>query len=281
VSDRATLARWVVCGLLVVAAHALALAALRPDFEEADQDAGGPVAFIDLSPEAAAPPAPPSDLAPGPEQPDSPAAESEQAPPPPPVAQADPQPQPAAPDPSPVQAPPSEAAEEPVAPPSPTPTETQPPQPVPTPSPEPVERPSPQPVVPQPDPPSEVSVPSAPPSAPVVAPQAAGPDPGEAKPSLSPRTLRWQRGLVAQIERFKRYPPRAAGRFGVARVAFTIDRRGRLTDVRMVDSTGAAVLDDEAIATVRRAAPFPAPPDAVSTDQLSFVVPIRYAPSRP
>ncbi len=275
------LARWIVCGLLVVAAHALALAAFRPDFEAADQDAGGPVAFVDLAPEAAAPPAPPSDLAPGPEQADSPAAESEQQPPPPPVAQADPQPQPAAPEPPPVQAPPNETAEEPVAPPSPTPAETPPPQPVPTPSPTPVEAPSPQPVAPQPNPPSEVSVPSAPPSAPAVAPQAVGPEPGDAKPTLSPRTLRWQRGLVAQIERFKRYPARAAGRFGVARVAFTIDRQGRLVDVHMVDGAGSAVLDDEAIATVRRAAPFPRPPDAASADQLSFIVPIRYAPAHP
>ncbi|MBV8474292.1 MAG: TonB family protein [Hyphomicrobiales bacterium] len=275
----ATLARWIVCGLLVVAAHALVVAAFRPDFEAADEDAGGPVAFVDLAPEAAAPHAPPNDLAPGPQQAESPAAESEQQSPP--IAQADPQPQPVAPEPSPIQAPPSETAEEPVAPPSPAPAETPPPQPLPTPSPTPVETPPPQAVVAQPDPPSEVSVPSAPPSAPAVSPQAVGPEPGEATPTISSRTLRWQRGLVAQIERFKRYPARAAGRFGVARVAFTIDRQGRLVEVHMVDGAGSAVLDDEAIATVRRAAPFPPPPDVVAPDQLSFVVPIRYAPARP
>ncbi len=276
---RAPFVRWTVCGLLVLAAHALALAAFQPNVEEADDDAGAPVAFVDLAPEAAAPPAPPSDLAPGPQQADSQANESEQPPPPPP--QTDPQPQPAAPEPAPVQAPPSEAAAEPVAPPSPTPDETPTPQPVATPSPTPVETPTPQPAAPEPDPPSDLAVPSAPPSAPEVAPQAVGPQPGEIKPTVSLRTSLWQRGLVARIERFKRYPARAAGRFGVARIVFTIDRQGRLTDVRMVGSTGSAALDDEAIATVRRAAPFPPPPDAVSADQLSFVVPIRYAPSRP
>ena len=267
--------RWAVCGLLVLAAHALALASFRPNVEEADDDAGGPAAFVDLAPEAAAPPAPPSDLAPGPQQSDSQASEGAQQPPPPPVAQADPA------SPPPLQAPPSATGEEPVAPPSPAPVET-PPQPVASPSPQPVETPPPpQPAAPEPEPQSDLSVPSAPPSAPDLAPQAVGPEPGEAKPAISPRTLRWQHGLVAQIERFKRYPTRAGGRFGVARVAFTIDRQGRLTDVRIVDSSGSTVLDEEAIATVRRAAPFPAPPDAVSPDQLSFVVPIRYAPSRP
>ena len=36
-------------------------------------------------------------------------------------------------------------------------------------------------------------------------------------------------------------------------------------------------LDEETLALARRAQPFPPPPADISDDQLSFVVPIRYA----
>jgi protein TonB len=97
-----------------------------------------------------------------------------------------------------------------------------------------------------------------------------------AKPDAA-RVVRWERSLIAHIDRFKRYPREAEGRFGVARVAFTIDRRGRLLSARIVAGSGSAVLDDEALATVQRAAPFPRPPEGVADNRLSFVLPIRFA----
>ncbi len=261
------LIRWVVCGLVVLAAHAIALASLRPDIEDADDDSGGPIAFIELAPVAVAPLAPPSDLAPGPAQSDSQTDEGEaQVPPPPPVEQPEAERKTPTPDPSPPpEAPRVQTAEEPVAP--------DPPRPVETPA------APPEPIAAQPDPPSEVSVPSAPPSAPEVVAQAAGPEIGRVERTTSPRTLRWQHALVAQIERFKRYPQGAEGRFGVVRLAFAIDRQGRLRDVRVVFGSGSPILDEEAVATIKRAAPFPAPPDEVSDAELSFVQPIRYAPA--
>jgi len=263
----AGLLRWGVCGFFVLAAHALALASLRPDIEDADDDSGSPVAFIELAPMAVAPPAPPSDLAPGPVQSDSEADDSErQVPPPPPVQRPEAEPEAAAADPPPpVEAPQNQTAKAPVAPDPPAPVET-PAQP-------------PQPIVAQADPPSRVSVPSAPPSAVEIAPQAAGPAIGRIERTISPRAARWQLSLVAHIERFKRYPDRAEGKFGVARLAFTIDRQGRLRDVRVFGGSGSPILDEEALATIKRAEPFPAPPDRVSDDELSFVLPIRYAPS--
>lgn len=242
----------------------LALASLRPDVDEADEDAGSPVAFVELAPAAVAPAAAQSDLAPGAVQSQSEANDSD-APAPPAPAAAQPEIEPKAPtsDPSPpMQAPQNQAAEEPIAPASPTPIEAPaPPQPAAA--------------------PSNVSVPAAPPSAAAIAPQAAGPEIGRVARVSPLRTTRWQHELVAQIERFKRYPQRAAGRFGVARLAFTIDRQGRLEDVRIVAASGSPVLDEEALATIKRAEPFPTPPDGVASEDLSFVVSIRYARSRP
>ena len=83
--------------------------------------------------------------------------------------------------------------------------------------------------------------------------------------------------LVAQLERNKRYPPGAAGEHGTVKLEFRIDRRGHVLASRIVQSSGSAALDEETLALARRAQPFPPPPADVSDDQLSFVVPIRYA----
>ncbi len=87
----------------------------------------------------------------------------------------------------------------------------------------------------------------------------------------------WQRSLQAQLERNKRYPPGANGEAGTARLAFRLDRHGRVLTSRIVQSSGSAALDEETLALARRAQPFPPPPADISDDQLSFVVPIRYA----
>ena len=67
---------------------------------------------------------------------------------------------------------------------------------------------------------------------------------------------------------------------GVTRLAFRLDRRGRVVMSRIAQSSGSATLDQETLALVHRAQPFPAPPADISDDQLSFVVPIRYAAAR-
>jgi periplasmic protein TonB len=87
---------------------------------------------------------------------------------------------------------------------------------------------------------------------------------------------KWERLLVAQLERHKRYPPQARGKIGEARLAFSIDRTGRVLASRIVHSSGSEALDQEALALVRRAAPFPPPPAGLADDRLSFMVPIRY-----
>ena len=99
--------------------------------------------------------------------------------------------------------------------------------------------------------------------------------PSRASPSQN--VSRWQQALVARLDRFKRYPAQAHGAEGVASLAFTIDRKGKVLSSQIATSSGSAVLDAEALALVKRAAPFPPPPAEVAETDLSFVVPIRFS----
>jgi periplasmic protein TonB len=103
--------------------------------------------------------------------------------------------------------------------------------------------------------------------------------PGSEEAVSAPARRRWQQELIAQIERHKHFPPGAQGRAGVVRVAFSIDEAGRLTSLRVADSSGSAILDDAAINLIRRAQPFSPPPQGLKASELSFVAPIRYLAS--
>ena len=88
----------------------------------------------------------------------------------------------------------------------------------------------------------------------------------------------WNISIAKQIERHKGYPPSALGRreSGVARVAFAIDREGHVIDRRIIQSSGHAALDQEAIATLERAQPFPAPPEELAGERFEFTVPVNF-----
>ena len=72
----------------------------------------------------------------------------------------------------------------------------------------------------------------------------------------------YQRAVIARISAVKRYPDAARDRapHGVAVVRFSIDTSGQAGGISIVQSAGDATLDAEALATVRRANPFPPPP---------------------
>ena len=248
VVERADLLRWTLCAGAVALAHGLVVLALltRPDY--ADTDGGEPVVTVDLAPLAAAPATPEIDLAPGPQQlqPESLEQMREETP----------------------QENPEEAERVPDLGPTPNPAVT-----LPTPEP-PKEMPREE---PKQEPVETAPVPTAPPPASVIAPRPAAPPPGRvARPSSAAMT-NWQHSLIAQLERNKRYPPGAGGEQGTAKLQFRIDRRGHLLASRIVQSSGSATLDQETLALVKRAQPFPAPPAEVADAQLSFVLPIRYA----
>jgi len=79
-------------------------------------------------------------------------------------------------------------------------------------------------------------------------------------------------GLVrAHLARYQRQAHTEQGR---AVVTFVLDGGGRVTSVSVARSSGVASLDQEAQASVRRASPFPAPPNGRSA---SFTVPVNFA----
>jgi periplasmic protein TonB len=249
--DRRELLRWSFCAAAVLLAHAAVLLALcaRPDY--AETDAGAPVVMIELAPLSVAPPAPETDVAPGPQQLQ---AESHER-----MREETPEEKP------------PEVERVPDLAPAQNPVVTLPAVPEP-----PKERAREE---AKQEPAEAAPVPTAPPAAVAPALRPASPPPGRV-PRPSPAALMsWQRSLVAQLERNKRYPPGAGGVQGTARLAFRIDRRGHLLTSRIVQGSGSAALDEETLALVKRAQPFPPPPADISDDQLSFVVPIRYAAS--
>jgi protein TonB len=84
------------------------------------------------------------------------------------------------------------------------------------------------------------------------------------------------RGLVAaHLARFKQFPAeaRSSGEQGTVNVTFTLDGNGQVRSVRLVRGSGVASLDQESVAMVHRASPFPAPP---SGQPVSFTVPIGF-----
>jgi protein TonB len=99
---------------------------------------------------------------------------------------------------------------------------------------------------------------------------------------LVPRTSdaipTWKTQIVALLERNKRYPETAQSRReqGVAQVFFSLDRQGRVIDTQLRRSSGVSALDEEALALVRRAQPFPPPPPEWPGERVDLTVPISF-----
>jgi len=105
---------------------------------------------------------------------------------------------------------------------------------------------------------------------------------GNAKTRFSGKTARDVRGYLGQIAAWidanKDYPVecKKAREQGAVVVKFTIDRDGRLLASSIKQSSGHLRLDQAALATLARAAPFPPIPDFVGRETLSVAVPIDY-----
>ena len=84
-------------------------------------------------------------------------------------------------------------------------------------------------------------------------------------------------GLVSAHLRRHQSAARSNGVTGSGAVTFSLSGGGSVTSVRIAKGTGAAVLDQEILAMVRRASPFPAPPDG---QPKSFTVPLHFAAAR-
>jgi periplasmic protein TonB len=106
----------------------------------------------------------------------------------------------------------------------------------------------------------------------------AAPTQGKITPNTSNAVPTWKSQIVALLERNKRYPESAQSRRqqGIAQVFFSLDRKGQVVASRIVRSSGTDTLDEEALALLRRAQPFPPPPREVPGERVDLTVPIRF-----
>ena len=95
---------------------------------------------------------------------------------------------------------------------------------------------------------------------------------------VNPSQANWQARVLAHLERHKRYPRAAQRRRseGVSLVEYAVDRMGGVQWARLARSSGNALLDDEALAAVQRASPLPSPPDEVQGDPVQITTPVEF-----
>lgn len=94
------------------------------------------------------------------------------------------------------------------------------------------------------------------------------------------KKLNQQYGLILfqQISKAKSYPrfARKANIEGRVLVAITIDRSGKILGVKVHKSSGYEILDENTVETIRNLKQFPPPPDALTWQTKTFVLPVKY-----
>jgi periplasmic protein TonB len=92
----------------------------------------------------------------------------------------------------------------------------------------------------------------------------------------------WQKEINKILEKNKRYPSqaRAQRKRMVTRVAFNMDRQGKVMSAHIVASSGSSAFDQEALELIQRAQPYPPPPAVLPGAEIPIVVPIWFDPPR-
>lgn len=89
----------------------------------------------------------------------------------------------------------------------------------------------------------------------------------------------WESLVHSHIEMYKRYP-RTAIRFkatGVTQVSIVLNAKGELLEAKVETSSGNRILDREALNTIKRASPFPAPESyRLDNGSISFTAPLSF-----
>ncbi|TNE63526.1 MAG: TonB family protein [Alphaproteobacteria bacterium] len=99
-----------------------------------------------------------------------------------------------------------------------------------------------------------------------------------AQPATADEMDDWRKAVVKKIGEEHIYPRSAIQREveGVAKVKVTIDRTGAITTYDIVEPTGESVLDKVIPKIMEKLNPLPAPPDSMSDDSLTFVIPFAW-----
>ncbi|MCW6509206.1 cell envelope integrity protein TolA [Lichenifustis flavocetrariae] len=106
--------------------------------------------------------------------------------------------------------------------------------------------------------------------------EAGGPANQDAAPSSASSgaaVATWRGAVKAHLDGYRPESPNGAS--GTARIAFSVDRSGRVLSATVAGSSGDGTLDQAAMALVRRASPVPAPPPELG-GRISLVAPVRF-----
>jgi TonB family protein len=91
----------------------------------------------------------------------------------------------------------------------------------------------------------------------------------------------WRLQMVERIDSNKTFPAGGYCQEGLVRMSFMIDRAGNLLSSGVAESSNVPAFDAEALAILKRAEPFPPPPDAVAGPFVNLTVPIRFRQHAP
>jgi TonB family protein len=92
--------------------------------------------------------------------------------------------------------------------------------------------------------------------------------------SQSDPASEWRREIAAQVQASVHFPS-TIHQGGEPRVAFTLDRSGKVTSTKLIRSTGLLELDHAALAAIENAHFSSAPPE-VDDSRLNFVAPFVF-----
>ncbi len=129
---------------------------------------------------------------------------------------------------------------------------------------------------PKPEPPKVVED-NTPPPAPTTAPTEGRRDTSGFNPLPA-----WQKEINKILEKNKRYPSqvRAQRQRMVTRVAFNMDRQGKVTSARIMASSGSSAFDQAALELIQRAQPYPPPPAVLPGAEIPVIVPVWFDPPK-
>ena len=88
----------------------------------------------------------------------------------------------------------------------------------------------------------------------------------------------YQAQVLAHLQRFRSYPEaaRSRGITGVTAVRFALGNGGQVLSVSLARGSGASILDEAALAMVRRASPFPPFPAGLNRVRMDLAAPVRF-----
>ncbi|MGY3240085.1 MULTISPECIES: TonB family protein [unclassified Bradyrhizobium] len=91
-------------------------------------------------------------------------------------------------------------------------------------------------------------------------------------------TADWNRKISAHLAAHKVNPEGKQPNNQTTKVSFSLNRRGNVVSVDVVESSGDAAFDAAAVAMVRKSDPFPVPPAALTEDRVERTVDIVFKP---